>query len=176
MFLSFLRRDEPSASDSPYNYLPTQWICILFIALFSCTSLVHIVQAIRYRCIIPFPTSWLMHAEAWVLVSQDVAFDRNCGTLRHRRGHWMEWTHMDVVQSAASRGILYGVSPLPQPSTLGSCYGHCNRVVTTIISPSFFTAAIFALLGRIIRRVGPEYSLLTPRWCECKTPIFRLRH
>jgi len=43
------------------------------------------------------------------------------------------------------------------------------RIVTTIISPSFFTAAIFALLGRVIRRVGTEYSWLTPRWRECNS-------
>lgn len=47
--IPFLRRDEPSSSDSPYNYIPTKWICILFIGLFSCTSLVHIAQAVRYR-------------------------------------------------------------------------------------------------------------------------------
>jgi hypothetical protein len=53
--ISVLRRDERSSSDSPHGYIPTEWICILFIVLFSCTSLLHTVQAIRYRCIIPYP-------------------------------------------------------------------------------------------------------------------------
>ena len=59
------------------------------------------------------------------------------------------------------------MSPPSQSSTLNLCYGHySNRIVSTIIAPSFFTAAIFALLGRVIQRVGTEYSWLTPRWCE----------
>ena len=52
--IPFLRRDEPSSRDSPYGYLPAKWVCVLFIALFSCTSLVHIAQAVRYRCTISF--------------------------------------------------------------------------------------------------------------------------
>jgi hypothetical protein len=39
------------------------------------------------------------------------------------------------------------------------------QITTTIISPSFMSAANFTILGAIIRRFGPKYSWLTPRWC-----------
>lgn len=40
------------------------------------------------------------------------------------------------------------------------------QITTTIISPSFMSAANFTILGMIIRRLGYQYSWLTPRWCE----------
>jgi len=38
------------------------------------------------------------------------------------------------------------------------------QITTTIISPSFMSAANFTILGAIIRRFGQNYSWLTPRW------------
>jgi hypothetical protein len=38
------------------------------------------------------------------------------------------------------------------------------QITTTIISPSFMSAANFTILGAIIRRLGYRYSWLTPRW------------
>jgi hypothetical protein len=38
------------------------------------------------------------------------------------------------------------------------------QITSTIISPSFMSAANFTILGAIIRRVGQRYSWLTPRW------------
>ena len=40
------------------------------------------------------------------------------------------------------------------------------RIVTLVIAPTPLVAANFILLGRIIRRLGPQYSRLTPRRCE----------
>jgi hypothetical protein len=39
------------------------------------------------------------------------------------------------------------------------------QITTTIISPSFMSAANFTILGFIIKRIGPQYSWLTARWC-----------
>jgi hypothetical protein len=39
------------------------------------------------------------------------------------------------------------------------------QIVCTIISPSFMSAANFTILGLIIKRLGSQYSWLTPRWC-----------
>ncbi|KAK7694697.1 hypothetical protein QCA50_001885 [Cerrena zonata] len=41
---------------SPYNYVPTEWICALFIGLFGLTTLVHFGQAIRYKLWFLLPT------------------------------------------------------------------------------------------------------------------------
>ncbi|KAI0748847.1 RTA1-domain-containing protein [Fomes fomentarius] len=34
---------------SPYGYIPTEWICILFIALFAVSSFIHLAQAVHTR-------------------------------------------------------------------------------------------------------------------------------
>ncbi|KZV91661.1 RTA1-domain-containing protein [Exidia glandulosa HHB12029] len=34
---------------SPYHYIPTQWVCALFVALFALSTIIHVGQAIRYR-------------------------------------------------------------------------------------------------------------------------------
>ena len=40
------------------------------------------------------------------------------------------------------------------------------RAVTLIIAPTPLVAANFILLGRFIRRLGPQYSRLTPKLCK----------
>ena len=40
------------------------------------------------------------------------------------------------------------------------------RAVTLVVAPTPLVAVNFILLGRIIRRLGPQYSRLTPRRCE----------
>jgi hypothetical protein len=40
------------------------------------------------------------------------------------------------------------------------------RAVNLVIAPTPLVAANFILLGRIIRRLGPQYSRLTPRRCK----------
>ncbi|RPD77189.1 RTA1-domain-containing protein [Lentinus tigrinus ALCF2SS1-7] len=42
-----------------YGYVPTEWVCILFIALFGFSTLVHAVQAVRSRLWWLFPTACL---------------------------------------------------------------------------------------------------------------------
>lgn len=46
--------DLPHGSNSLYGYVPTEWICSLFIALFGFFGLIHLAQAIRFR------TWWLL--------------------------------------------------------------------------------------------------------------------
>jgi len=40
------------------------------------------------------------------------------------------------------------------------------RITTTIISPSFLTAALFKIVGDIIILLGPDYSRLKPVTCK----------
>jgi len=47
------------------------------------------------------------------------------------------------------------------------------RLTTTIVSPLFLTTAIFNILGLIIRRVGTQYSWLSPH--SCTSASFQLR-
>ncbi|TCD70330.1 hypothetical protein EIP91_003959 [Steccherinum ochraceum] len=41
---------------NPYGYVPTEWICALFVALFSLSTLIHFGQAIRSRLWFLLPT------------------------------------------------------------------------------------------------------------------------
>jgi hypothetical protein len=43
------------------------------------------------------------------------------------------------------------------------------RITTTIIAPSFLTAALFKIVGDIIILLGPNYSRLKP--VTCKQPL-----
>ncbi|KAG8980886.1 hypothetical protein FRB95_009301 [Tulasnella sp. JGI-2019a] len=36
-------------TDTAFGYVPTLWVCIVFVALFSLTGLVHLYQSFRYR-------------------------------------------------------------------------------------------------------------------------------
>ncbi|KAH7925180.1 RTA1-domain-containing protein [Leucogyrophana mollusca] len=41
----------------PYHYVPTEWICALFVALYSISTLLHFCQSIKYRLWWLFPTA-----------------------------------------------------------------------------------------------------------------------
>ncbi|KDQ58324.1 hypothetical protein JAAARDRAFT_176226 [Jaapia argillacea MUCL 33604] len=109
---------------NPYNYVPTEWICILFVVLFSVSTLLHILQATRYRMWWLFPTAvlaGLAEVLGW------------SGRL---------WSSQNVT--------------LLNPFLI--------QITTTIIAPTPLVAANFIILGKIIRRLGPQYSRLSPMW------------
>ncbi|KAJ7226233.1 RTA1-like protein [Mycena rebaudengoi] len=103
---------------SPYGYTPTEYVCILFVALFGFSTFLHIGQAIHYR---------------------------------------MWWLFLSVILA----GIL---------ETVGWGGRLWSQVRTT---PTPLAAASFIVLGRIINRLGPVYSRLSPKlytilflWCD----------
>ncbi|KAJ8456941.1 hypothetical protein ONZ51_g11824 [Trametes cubensis] len=49
----------PMQHINPYGYDPTEWICILFVVLFGCATVLHVGQAIRSRLWWLFPTACL---------------------------------------------------------------------------------------------------------------------
>jgi hypothetical protein len=50
----------PDITDlSPYGYIPTRWIAIMFIALFAVSTVLHTGQAVKYRMWWLFPTAVL---------------------------------------------------------------------------------------------------------------------
>ncbi|KAA1471517.1 RTA1-domain-containing protein [Dentipellis sp. KUC8613] len=54
--------------DSPYHYVPTEWICILFVVLFGISTAAHAAQAVYYRLWWIFPTavlSGVMEIAGW---------------------------------------------------------------------------------------------------------------
>jgi len=109
---------------TPYGYTPTTWICILFVVLYSITSLVHLGQAIR--------------SSLWWMIPTVVT----CGLIEAIGWSGRLWSSYDVQN----------INPF------------LMQITTTILAPSFLTAAVFNILGHTIRRVGTQYSWLPPRW------------
>ncbi|EPQ52029.1 RTA1-domain-containing protein [Gloeophyllum trabeum ATCC 11539] len=109
---------------SSYHYVPTQWICILFVVLFSISFVLHVAQALYYR---------------------------------------MWWLFITVIPGTAGEVIGWA-------GRLWSFYNLLNQVpfkmqlVSLVIAPTPLLAAVFVLLGRLIARLGPQYSRLPPRW------------
>lgn len=56
MAISSVLYTTEQASESPYNYVPTEWICITFVALYSISTAVHLGQALRYKLWYMIPT------------------------------------------------------------------------------------------------------------------------
>ncbi|KAJ7719311.1 RTA1 like protein-domain-containing protein [Mycena metata] len=44
---------------NPYGYVPTEWICVAFVTLFTISTVTHLVQAIRYRIWWLLPTAFV---------------------------------------------------------------------------------------------------------------------
>ncbi|KAF8873935.1 RTA1-like protein [Infundibulicybe gibba] len=117
---------------TPYGYVPTESIAIIFVALFAVSTLAHLGQLVYFRTWFIIPT---------------VLF---CGLLE-----LVGW----------SARLWSSISPLAStPFTM--------QITATIIAPTPLVAANFIILGRIIRRLGPSYSRLSPKlysiiFCGC---------
>ncbi|KIJ45153.1 hypothetical protein M422DRAFT_46958 [Sphaerobolus stellatus SS14] len=112
----------------PYHYIPTEWICALFVGLFSATALIHLAQGMWYHL-------------GWLLPTAVLA-----GT-----GEVIGW----VARLWSSQNPL-NMTPF------------LMQISATIIAPTPFIgysglATNFIILGRVIDRLGPQYSRLTPK-------------
>ncbi|KAH7344630.1 RTA1 like protein-domain-containing protein [Rhizoctonia solani] len=107
---------------SLYGYVPTRWICILFVVLYAVSTALHTGQAIWSRIWWLFPT----------IV---------CGGILEILG----WAGR--LWSSSSPGLL---NP------------YLMQICCTILAPSFMTAANFVILGKMIERLGYQYSRLSP--------------
>ncbi|QRV85711.1 RTA1-like protein [Ceratobasidium sp. AG-Ba] len=110
---------QPDATqDLPFNYIPTGWIGITFLALFGTTT-----EAIYFR--------------AWYMLPTLVL----CGVCEIVGWAGRYWGHLDPTNN--------------DPFLM--------QISTTIIAPSFMTAAMFLILPRIMNELGSHYSRMTPR-------------
>ncbi|KAJ7036730.1 RTA1 like protein [Mycena alexandri] len=108
---------------SPYGYTPTEYVCVIFVALFALSTLLHVGQATRYRLWWLFPTAVL------------------AGLLET-----IGWGGRLWSSTAPQRFEAYEI-----------------QIVCTIMGPTPLAAANFIILGRIINRLGPIYSRLSPK-------------
>ncbi|PVG04551.1 RTA1 like protein [Serendipita vermifera] len=114
----------PHEGISPYGYIPTEAVCIVFVTLFGLSAFLHTVQAIKWR------TWWMLPTMALGCMGEVIGWSGRLWSSRNPR--------------------------LLDPFLM--------QISSTIISPSFMSAANFTILGFIIRRLGAHYSRLSPRW------------
>ncbi|CAE6413256.1 putative protein C17G6,02c [Schizosaccharomyces pombe 972h-] [Rhizoctonia solani] len=110
-------------NDLPFNYVPTGWIGITFLALFGVTTAGHLLQALLLRTMYMLPTLVL------------------CGICELLGWAGRYWGHVNPQNGDA----------------------FMMQITTTIIAPSFMTAAMFLILPKIISELGMEYSRMPPR-------------
>lgn len=67
--------------------------------------------------------------------------------------------------------LMQYVSPPPQSYNLPLTNCHF-RISTTIIAPTFLTAANFIIFGRIVDLLGPQYNRVSPGACTYPLPVF----
>ncbi|KAF8496737.1 RTA1-domain-containing protein [Russula emetica] len=121
--MSSFKSTDNNQSKLQYKYTPTEWICITFLALFTVSTSIHIVQAIKSRLRWLVPTAIL------------------CGFLELVGWGGRLWSsHHPFLET---------------PFII--------QAVNLVIAPTPLIAANFILLGLITRRLGPQYSRLTPR-------------
>ncbi|KAL1677953.1 RTA1 like protein-domain-containing protein [Schizophyllum commune] len=109
---------------SSYGYVPTKWICILYLVLFGLTTAAHFFQTIWYR-------QWWLFATVVL-----------CGGLECLGWAGRFWSNQNILADDP----------------------YMIQIVTTIIAPTPLLAANFVMMGRLVRRLGPSYSRLSPRW------------
>jgi len=114
----------PVADDSPYGYVPTRSVTIIFLVLFTFSMVLHAVQGIRTR-------TW--------------------------------WTLPTLVIGGFGEAVGWGgrLWSSFEPTLMDP---FLMQITTTIIAPTFMSAANFTVLGFLIRRLGEHYSRLSPRW------------
>ncbi|KAI6127259.1 RTA1 like protein-domain-containing protein [Pisolithus sp. B1] len=145
---------------SPYNYVPTEWICITvgphipdmfgyctepvpslaqFVMLFGINTVLHIFQSWKFRM-------W------WLIPTVVVA-----GILEVLGWSARLWSSISPTLLTPFEIQYVTVFRYPFPLV------NTPRLIGTILAPTPFLAANFLVLGKIIVRLGPQYSRLSPK-------------
>ena len=91
--------------------------------------------------------------------------DRCC--LRNYRNNRVEWPIVVQQEPLPAHAVPYAVRLCRSSSAFTVTLSmKRDRISTTIMAPSFLIAANFIILGRITRRLGPQFCRLSPLHCE----------
>ena len=142
-------------SDTAYGYIPSLAWNVTFVALFSVSLLVHIIQATRTRYWILFPTLIL-------------------GALIEVMGYAARvWSHFDVLRDGFLMQIcLYVYLHTREWQRDWSCY--CGTIAygyRLIMAPVFFSAYCYVVLGTGINRLGERYSIIPAKLVRLPSPF-----
>ncbi|KAF7345895.1 putative RTA1-like protein [Mycena venus] len=130
---------------SPYGYTPTEYICILFVALFGISTLLHIGQAIHYRM------WWLFLSAILAGILETVGWGGRLWSSKSPQ--IFEAYEIQIVCT------VIGVSIILYSGAILQRVPDRNAMA----QPTPLAAANFIVLGRIINRLGPVYSRLSPK-------------
>ncbi|KZT28250.1 RTA1 like protein [Neolentinus lepideus HHB14362 ss-1] len=110
----------------PLRPIDLQYICTLFVILFSISGVIHLGQAIAYK------EWWLLPSAVLACIAEVLGWSARL------------WSSKNP----------YLLEP------------YLIQMATTVIAPTPLVAANFVVLGRIIGRLGSQYSRLNPMACE----------
>ncbi|KAF9074170.1 RTA1 like protein-domain-containing protein [Rhodocollybia butyracea] len=134
---------------SPYGYVPTEFVTIIFLVLFGISTgkkLVHSTQLMFTWCPLALHSGQAIFFKTW-------------------------WAFPTIVVAGLLE--LMGWSARLWSSLNPNLLAPYEMQLTcTILAPTPFVAGNFLILGRIINRLGTKYSRLPPRWysiifCSC---------
>ena len=97
-----------------------------------------------------------IHYRKWWLLPTVVL----CGLLELLGWAARLWSSYDPGLAAPYEMQCVAVSP----KACNATHGHFNRLTCTILAPTPLLAANFLIMERIILRLGPQYSRLSPKW------------
>ena len=135
---------QSNVSFSFYFYAPSLAAAIAFIVLFTLTSIVHVAQLLRNR--------------TWYFVPFIVG--TICGALAKLNSSTQSLIN---GEGEAIGYVGRAVNATQTPNWTKSPY--ILQSLLILIAPSFFSASIYMILGRLIRLVeGDHHSLIRPSW------------
>jgi hypothetical protein len=154
----------------PYNYVPTEWVCITFLGLFGLSTCrapptlstdFESLTMVVIRISRPYCTS--NPFASLVAIPQ-------CSFLRHSRARRLERSTVVESEPFHKEAIHHTVSKMQWSPFVPLSMGY-YRAVALVIAPTPLVAANFILLGRVIRRLGPQFSRLTTTQCKSRNLI-----
>jgi hypothetical protein len=158
------------SEDLLYNYVPTEWVCITFVVLFS-LSTGKLLSDLHFSCgARPLHCAFLFRYSHACRASDPFPLmvaipDRCC--LRNYRNNRVEWPIVVQQEPLPAHAVPYAVRLCRSSSAFTVTLSmKRDRISTTIMAPSFLIAANFIILGRITRRLGPQFCRLSPLHCE----------
>lgn len=154
-----------NADLSPYGYIPTLWICIMFVVLFGVSTrkfFYTVCNLIKAYTVLQLYTSSMHWSRAiglfyplqfllGVVKSSDGQHD--CGRIK------TYWPVILSRYSKCSRCFLVGCVALYTDYWV-------RRIACLIISPTPLLGSHFIIFGRLVQLLGPQFSRFRPRLCE----------
>lgn len=116
-----------------FNYTPHLWIGVVYVVVFSLTSIAHLYQGIR--------------SKQWYLLCTAVL----CGFGELLGWSARTWAHVGTIWIAGEGGFWH----IPSNAFI-------MQIVLLILSPAFVAAAWYIILGRLLKILGPQYCRFNP--------------